>query len=87
MTTTQEALPGTDGLGTTEPTSVGPPGLADDTWKAGAPARGARPRGEPGVQLACRKVLAALDGLDPSAQLRVLRAAALLLGPDAPADA
>jgi hypothetical protein len=61
------------GLGTTEPASMLP--------------RTARVRGEPGVQLACRKVLAALDGLDPGAQLRVLRAAALLLGPDAPADA
>jgi hypothetical protein len=41
--------------------------------------------GEPGVQAACRRVLAALEGLEPGAQLRVLRAAALLLGPDEPA--
>jgi hypothetical protein len=47
------------------------------------PARG-RP-GEPGVQAACRRVLAALEGLSPGEQLRVLRAAALLLGPDEPA--
>ena len=40
--------------------------------------------GEPDVQTACRRVLAALEGLDAGAQLRVLRAAALLLGPDAP---
>jgi hypothetical protein len=40
---------------------------------------------EPGVQAACRRVLAALDGLAPGEQLRVLRAAALLLGPDEPA--
>jgi hypothetical protein len=52
-----------------------------------APAVPRRPqrRGvEPGVQGACRRVLAALDGLDSAAQLRVLRAAALLLGPDEP---
>jgi hypothetical protein len=66
-------IPGA-GLGTTEPASMALP-------------RTARVRGEPGVQLACRKVLAALDGLDAGAQLRVLRAAALLLGPDTPADA
>jgi hypothetical protein len=65
---------GPEGLGTTEPTTLAPP-------------PGARVRGTPGLQLACRKVLAALDGLDAGAQLRVLRAAALLLGPDAPADA
>jgi hypothetical protein len=50
------------------------------------PRRPPRPRtGEPGVQAACRRVLAALEGLEPAAQLRVLRAAALLLGPDEPA--
>jgi hypothetical protein len=41
-------------------------------------------RREPGVQAACRGVLRALEGLEPGAQLRVLRAAALLLGPDEP---
>ena len=41
--------------------------------------------GEPGVQAACRRVLVALEGLGPNEQLRVLRAAALLLGPDEPA--
>jgi hypothetical protein len=54
-----------------------------------APALPRRPprarTGEPGVQAACRRVLAALDGLGPGEQLRVLRAAALLLGPDEPA--
>jgi len=49
------------------------------------PRRPSRARaGEPDVQTACRKVLAALEGLEPGAQLRVLRAAALLLGPDTP---
>lgn len=52
-----------------------------------APAVPRRPhRGrEAGVQAACRRVLGALEGLDAGAQLRVLRAAALLLGPDEPA--
>jgi hypothetical protein len=50
------------------------------------PRRPARGRsGEPGVQAACRRVLTALEGLSPGEQLRVLRAAALLLGPDEPA--
>jgi hypothetical protein len=45
-----------------------------------------RPRpGEVPVQAACRRVLRALEGLEAPAQLRVLRAAALLLGPDDPA--
>ncbi|HSS56272.1 MAG TPA: hypothetical protein VLK79_16620 [Gaiellales bacterium] len=49
------------------------------------PRRPGRSRaGEPGVQAACRRVLAALDGLGAGEQLRVLRAAALLLGPDDP---
>jgi hypothetical protein len=48
------------------------------------PRRAHRRAPEPGVQAACRRVLAALDGLEPAAQLRVLRAAALLLGPDEP---
>lgn len=51
-----------------------------------APAVPRRPtRGMPDVQTACRRVLGALEGLDPGAQLRVLRAAALLLGPEPPA--
>jgi hypothetical protein len=48
------------------------------------PRRPQRRATEPGVQAACRRVLAALDGLEPGAQLRVLRAAALLLGADEP---
>ena len=38
------------------------------------------PRANPGVQAACRGVLRALEGLEPGAQLQVLRAAALLPG-------
>jgi hypothetical protein len=49
------------------------------------PRRPHRRAAEPGVQAACRRVLAALEGLAPGEQLRVLRAAALLLGPDEPA--
>jgi hypothetical protein len=49
------------------------------------PRRPHRARPEPGVQAACRRVLGALEGLTPGEQLRVLRAAALLLGPDEPA--
>ncbi len=49
------------------------------------PRRPHRRASEPGVQAACRRVLVALEGLAPAAQLRVLRAAALLLGPDEPA--
>lgn len=49
------------------------------------PRRPHRREAEPGVQGACRRVLTALVGLTPSEQLRVLRAAALLLGPDEPA--
>ena len=49
------------------------------------PRRPHRARAEPGVQAACRRVLGALEGLTPGEQLRVLRAAALLLGPDEPA--
>jgi hypothetical protein len=49
------------------------------------PRRLHRARPELGVQAACRRVLAALEGLTPGEQLRVLRAAALLLGPDEPA--
>lgn len=58
-----------------------------DVLSAVEPAVPRRPhrRGpEPGVQAACRRVLTALEGLGPSEQLRVLRAAALLLGPDEP---
>ncbi len=49
------------------------------------PRRPHRRAREPGVQAACRRVLAALEGLEAPAQLRVLRAAAVLLGPDEPA--
>jgi hypothetical protein len=49
------------------------------------PRRSHRRTPEPGVQAACRRVLTALEGLGPGEQLRVLRAAALLLGPDEPA--
>jgi hypothetical protein len=49
------------------------------------PRRAHRRAPEPGVQAACRRVLTALEGLGPNEQLRVLRAAALLLGPDEPA--
>jgi hypothetical protein len=49
------------------------------------PRRAHRRAPEPGVQAACRRVLTALEGLGPGEQLRVLRAAALLLGPDEPA--
>jgi hypothetical protein len=49
------------------------------------PRRPHRRAPEPGVQAACRRVLTALEGLEPGAQLRVLRAAALLCGPDEPA--
>jgi hypothetical protein len=49
------------------------------------PRRAHRRAPEPGVQAACRRVLVALEGLGPGEQLRVLRAAALLLGPDEPA--
>jgi hypothetical protein len=62
-------------------------GFGVDLYSAVEPAVPRRPHrrvSEPGVQAACRRVLAALDGLEPAAQLRVLRAAALLLGPDEP---
>jgi hypothetical protein len=49
------------------------------------PRRLHRRTSEPGVQAACRRVLGALEGLTAGEQLRVLRAAALLLGPDEPA--
>jgi hypothetical protein len=64
-----------------------PYGIGAAPEAPGVPRRPAR-AGEPGVptvQVACRRVLEALDGLEPAAQLRVLRAAALLLGPDEPA--
>jgi len=63
--------------------------LVFDAHGPEAPAVPRRPprarTGEPDVQTACRQVLRALEGLEPGAQLRVLRAAALLLGPDEPA--
>src|SRR4029450_4527357 len=40
---------------------------------------------EQAVQGGCRRVLTALEGVGRGEQLRVLRAAALLLGPDEPA--
>jgi hypothetical protein len=57
---------------------------ADGPEAPAVPRRPHRRAPEPGVQAACRRVLAALEGLEPAAQLRVLRAAALLLGPDEP---
>jgi hypothetical protein len=63
-----------------------PYGIGDGPETPAVPRRPVRGRpGEPGVQAACRRVLGALEGLEPAAQLRVLRAAALLLGPDEPA--
>jgi hypothetical protein len=62
--------------------------LSFDASGPAAPAVPRRPHRrtpEPGVQAACRRVLMALEGLGPGEQLRVLRAAALLLGPDEPA--
>jgi hypothetical protein len=64
------------------------PPLVFDANGPEAPAVPRRPHRrapEPGVQAACRRVLVALEGLGPGEQLRVLRAAALLLGPDEPA--
>jgi hypothetical protein len=58
---------------------------ADGPDAPAVPRRPHRRAQEPGVQAACRRVLAALEGLSPGEQLRVLRAAALLLGPDEPA--
>jgi hypothetical protein len=57
----------------------------DSGVQPAVPRRPHRRGPEPGVQAACRRVLTALEGLGPGEQLRVLRAAALLLGPDEPA--
>jgi hypothetical protein len=62
------------------------PLVFDGSDAPAVPRRPHRARTEPGVQAACRRVLGALAGLSPGEQLRVLRAAALLLGPDEPAS-